>query len=59
MTHLVMIVIFHVNMLTCQNFKLLHIYYIFVFKNSFFEMKFFKLVTWYPNMVQNIWNDMA
>ncbi len=28
-------------------------------KNSFFEMKIFKLVTWYPNMVQIIWNDMV
>jgi hypothetical protein len=54
-----MFVIFQVNVLTCQNFKLSHIYCIFVFKISFFEMKFFKLVIWYPNIVPNMWNDMV
>ncbi len=51
MAYLVMLVIFHMNMITCQNFNLPHIYPIFVEKNSFFEMKNFKLVTWYPNMI--------
>jgi hypothetical protein len=27
-------------------------------KNSFFEVKKFKLITWYPNMVQIMWNGM-
>jgi hypothetical protein len=52
MAHLVMFVIFHVNVITCQIFNLLHIYDIFVKKNSFFEMKNFKLITWYPNGIQ-------
>jgi hypothetical protein len=38
MAPLAMLVIFHVNVITCQNFK---------------------LVTWYPSMVQNKWNDMV
>jgi hypothetical protein len=29
MAHLAMLVIFHVNMITCQNFNLPHIYHIF------------------------------
>ncbi len=37
MVPLAMLVIFHVNMITCQNFK---------------------LITWYPSIVQNKWNDM-
>jgi len=45
-THLVMLVIFYVDVIVCQNFNLPHIYRI-----SFFEMKIYKLVTWYPNMV--------
>jgi hypothetical protein len=53
-----MFIIFHVNVLTCQNFKLSH-FLAFKKKKSFFEMKIFKLVTWYPNMVQNMWNNMA
>jgi hypothetical protein len=59
MAPLAMLVIFHVNVITCQNFNLPHIYHVFVEKNSCFEMKIFKLVTWYPNMVQNMWNDMV
>jgi hypothetical protein len=51
MAHLIMFVIFHVNVIICQKFNLPHIYCIFFWKNSFFEMKNFKLVTWYPNMV--------
>ncbi len=47
------------ELITCQNLNLPHIYCIFVFKNSFFEMKNFKLVAWYPNMVQTMWNDMV
>jgi hypothetical protein len=54
MTHLAMLVIFHVNVIICQNFNLPHIYHIFAEKNSCFEMKIFKLITWYPNMVQNM-----
>ncbi len=53
-----MLVIFHLNVIICKNFNLPHIYHIFVGKKSFFEMKLFKLVTWYPNMVQTILNDM-
>jgi len=49
-----MLVIFHVNMITCQIFNLPHIYCIFVEKNHFL-----KLITWYPNMIQTIWNDMV
>jgi hypothetical protein len=48
--YLVMLVIFHMNMITCQIFNLPHIYPIFAEKNPFFEMKIFKLVIWYPNM---------
>jgi hypothetical protein len=59
MVPLTMFVIFHVNMITCQNFNLLHIYCIFIKNNSFFETKIFKLITWYPNMVQTMWNDMV
>jgi hypothetical protein len=51
MAHLVMLVIFHVNVITCQNFNLPHIYCIFAEKISFLEMKNFKLVAWYLNMV--------
>jgi hypothetical protein len=28
-------------------------------KNSFFDMKIFKLVAWFLNMVQPLWNDMV
>jgi len=31
----------------------------FCWKNSFFDMKIFKLITWYPNMAQTMWNDMV
>jgi hypothetical protein len=51
MAHLAMLVIIHVNMIICQNFNLPHTYCIFVGKAYFFEMKTFKLVTWYPNMI--------
>jgi hypothetical protein len=54
MAHVAILIIFHVNVITCQNFNLPHIYHICVKKNSFFEMKIFKLITWYPNMVQNM-----
>ncbi len=37
MVHLVMLVIFHMNVITCQNFNLPHIYYIFVRKTHFFK----------------------
>jgi len=40
MVHLVMLVIFHMNVITCQNFNLPHIYYIFVRKTHFFKWKF-------------------
>jgi len=35
-----MLVIFHVNVLTCQNFKLPHIYCIFVLKIIFWDENF-------------------
>jgi len=35
MAHLAMVVIFHVNVITCQNFDLPHIYRILVEKNHF------------------------
>jgi hypothetical protein len=53
-----MLVIFYVDMITFQIFNLPHIYRIFATKNSFFEMKNFKLVTWYLNMFHITWNDM-
>ncbi len=37
MAHLVMLVIFHVNVIICQIFNLPHIYHIFVEKNHFFK----------------------
>ncbi len=49
-----MLVIFHVNVITYQNFNLSHIYHIFAGKTSFFAMKILKLITWYPNKVQTI-----
>jgi hypothetical protein len=52
MVHLAMLVIFHVNIITYQNFNLPQNYCIFARKKSFFEMKNFKLITWYPNKVQ-------
>jgi hypothetical protein len=54
MAHLTTPVIFHVNVITCENFNLPHINHIFVEKNQFFEMKIFKLMTQYPNMVQTM-----
>jgi hypothetical protein len=59
MVHLAMLVIFHVNIITYQNFNLPQNYCIFARKKSFFEMKNFKLITWYPNKVQIMWNDMV
>jgi hypothetical protein len=51
MVHLVMLVIFYVDMISCQNFKYTtHLSHL-CSKNSFFEMKIYKLVTWYLNMV--------
>ncbi len=40
MAHLAMVVIFHVNVITCQNFDLPHIYRILVEKNHFLRWKF-------------------
>jgi len=54
MAHLIMLVIFYVDVISCQNFNLSHIYHIFAKKNSFFEIKIFKLITWYPNMINNM-----
>jgi hypothetical protein len=48
MVHLAMLVIFYVDVISCQNFNLPHIYSIFVEKTHFLKCK---LVTWYPNMV--------
>jgi hypothetical protein len=53
-----MIVILYVDVIFHQNLNLPHIYCIFVKKISFFEMKIYKLITWYPNMVHIMWNDM-
>jgi hypothetical protein len=54
MAHLTTYVIFHVNVITCKIFNLPHINHIFVEKTQFFEMKIFKLVIWYPNMIQTM-----
>jgi hypothetical protein len=43
MVHLTMFVIFHVNVITCQNFNLPHIYHIFVEKTPFLRWKFSNL----------------
>jgi len=40
MAHLAMLVIFHVNVITCENFNLPHIYYIFAKKLIFWNEKF-------------------
>ncbi len=37
MAHLAMLVIFYVDVISCQNFNLPHIYCIFVGKNSFLK----------------------
>ncbi len=59
MVHLVMLVIFHVNVITLSIFQFTtHLSHL-CWENSFFDMKIFKLITWYPNMVQNMWNDMV
>ncbi len=47
LAYLVMLVIFHMNMIICQIFNFPHIYPIFAEKKSFF-----KLVTGYPNMIR-------
>jgi hypothetical protein len=47
-----MLVIFYVDVITCQIFNLPHTYHI-------LEMKNLKLVTWYPNMVHIMSNDMV
>ncbi len=36
-----------------------HAFIVSLLKNSFFDMKIFKLVIWYPNMIQTMWNDMV
>jgi hypothetical protein len=54
MAHVAILVILYVHVIICQNFNLLHSYCIFVEKNLFFEMKIFKLNTWYPNMIQTM-----
>jgi hypothetical protein len=41
MAHLAMLVIFHVNVITCQMFNLSHIYHIFVEKTHFLKWIFF------------------
>jgi hypothetical protein len=40
MAHLAMLFIFHVNVITCQNFNLAQIYYIFAEKIHFLKWKF-------------------
>jgi hypothetical protein len=58
LTHLAMLVNFHMNVVTYQNFNLPHLSHL-CWKNSFLEMRIFKLVIWYPNMVQIMSNDMG
>ncbi len=59
MPHLTMLVVFYVDVIFFQNFNLPHIYCIFALKAHFFKMKIYKLVTWYPNMIHIMWNDMV
>jgi hypothetical protein len=59
MAHLAILVIFYVKWLVVKFSISTHIYCIFVEKNSFFEMKIFKFVTWYANMDHIIWNNMV
>jgi hypothetical protein len=40
MAHLTMLVIFYVDVITCQNFNLSHIYHILAEKIHFLEWKF-------------------
>jgi hypothetical protein len=40
-THLSMLVVFYVDVISYQNFNLSHIFHIFAQKNSFFEMKIY------------------
>jgi len=40
MTHLAMLVMFHVNVITCQNFNLPNMYRIFARKKYFLKWKF-------------------
>ncbi len=42
-----------------SNFQIITHLFNHCWKKSFFEMKNFKLVTWYPNMVQIMCNDMV
>jgi hypothetical protein len=49
-----MFVIFHVNVFVLSNFQITKHLLHFFWKKSFFEMKIFKLVTWYPNMVHMV-----
>jgi len=59
MAHLIMLVIFHVNAQLLVKFSIYHTFITSFLKNSFFKMKIFKLITWYPNMVQTMCNDMG
>jgi hypothetical protein len=53
MAHLVKLVIFHVNVITCEIFNLPPIYCIFARKTHFLRWKISNnLVTWYPNYVK-------
>jgi len=56
MVHQAMFVIFHVNVIVLSNFQFPTYLSHFCFKNPFFEMKIFKLITWYPNMVHMVQN---
>jgi hypothetical protein len=40
-------------------FSIYHTFIASLLKKLIFEMKIFKLITWYPNMLQIMWNDMV
>ncbi len=58
MAHLAMFGIF-IWMQLFVKFLIYHTFIASLVKKSFFEMKILKLITWYKNMVQTMWNDMV
>jgi hypothetical protein len=55
-----MFFIFYVDVIVLSKFQFTTDLSHFCWKNSFFEMKIYKLIiTWYPNMVHIMWNDMV
>jgi hypothetical protein len=59
MAHLAKLVIFHVNVNTCQNFNLPHMFIAFLLKKLIFWDEKFQINKWYPNMIQTMWNEMV